>query len=275
MGFGDRIELSSALKRIRLWASGLDPTRPDAQHRFASLDLGGLQIVPKTTYDGIEVVVMSTAERLVERARATHTALLCDVLDSLGLREQFLGPALRPLSRPGVAAGWAHTLSTQPARSINPEKPYEDLLGALDNMPVESMVVISGGYDSKAGLWGELLSIAADVRGGAGAVVDGLVRDLDRIQGIEFAVHGRGASPVDSRGRVDFVRSGKIEIGGCSITDGDLVVADEMGVVVVPLAMVNDVLTAAETKARGEGTVRDELNRGRSIVEVFERHGIL
>ena len=97
--------------------------------------------------------------------------------------------------------------------------------------------------------WGELLSTAAKARGGRGAVVDGLVRDVRKIEQLGFPVFARGIKPVDSKGRgmvIDY--NVPVDCAGVLVSPGDLVVADYDGVIVVPAEVVPEVICMATEK---------------------------
>jgi len=86
----------------------------------------------------------------------------------------------------------------------------------------------------------------------------------------------RGLSPYDSLGRLDGKRRDiSIKCGGVQVCPGDLVYADVDGIVVVPQDIADQVIEKAWHKVRGEDKVREELRSGKSVVETFEKYGIL
>lgn len=210
-------------------------------------------------------------ERLL---RSLGTALVCDVLDSLGCRTSFLGPRLAPMWRSGPLAGPAFTIECRPAADV-PGEPYGVLFQALASHRDGSVLVIKGG-DAVSGVWGELLSTAALARGLVGAIVDGLTRDVAGIERAGFPVWATGTSPLDSAGRQDFATFGEpLEIGGTRIATGDWIVADDLGVACIPAGHLDTVIDRGLVKMAGESTVRDELAAGEDLGAVFRRHGIL
>ena len=123
---------------------------------------------------------------------------------------------------------------------------------------------------------GELLSTAARARGAAGAVMDGLTRDIRAIRGMKFPVFAGGIGPLDSKGRGKVMAVDvPVEVAGALVAPGDLVFGDADGVVVVPRAVEDQVVAAALAKVAGENATRDALARGEKLAEVFKRHGIL
>ncbi len=93
---------------------------------------------------------------------------------------------------------------------------------------------------------------------------------------MDFPVFGIGATPADSLGRIDVVNIGEpIEIDGVAAHNGDLILGDLDGVVIIPSEVAEEALRCAREKIAGENTVREELASGAPVAEVFRRHGIL
>jgi regulator of RNase E activity RraA len=212
--------------------------------------------------------------QLADRLRNLHPALICDVLDGLGFRDSGLGPSIQPLRPEVQVAGRAFTLRWERVDRM-PEEPYKKLLEAYEHMQPGDVLVMEAGEQTSA-MWGELLSVAASVRGVTGAVMDGLVRDIEQILEVGFPVFATGASPLDSAGRQEVVEcQTTIRCGNATIRPGDWVFGDLQGVALIPQELLEQAVVLAEEKDRGESTVRDELLSGDDIGEVFGRHGIL
>src|ERR1700760_2599355 len=170
-----------------------------------------------------------------------YTAVISDSLDELGYRNQALREFMRPLSPNDRFVGWARTFSYVDIYHI-PENPYAMEIAALDSILPGEVVVVSTAGSVQNAPWGELLSTAARARGARGAVIDGLVRDVKKIDELGFPVFARGIKPVDSKGRglvLDY--NVPVECGGVIVNPGDLVFADYDGVVVIPGAVVHEV----------------------------------
>jgi len=213
-------------------------------------------------------------QELVERLRPLHTALLADVLDKLGHRSSFLGFEIHQITKGRTIAGSALPLKAQPVERSDGH-PYRLLLSAYSGMTKHDVVVIAS-TDRESGVWGELLGVAALARGAAGAVVDGLVRDIDQVRALDMPVYGRGASPLDSAGRQEVTAVGEpVQVGDATIRRGDLIFGDTMGVIVIPREVARTAIEHAEEKLRAESTVRGELERGDDPSVVFDRYGIL
>ncbi len=204
-----------------------------------------------------------------------YAAVLADVLDALGLREQVIGLPFQCLSGAPVLVGRAKTTLWEEIDRIDP-RPYELELQAVDACRPDEIFVAAAAGSTRSGIWGELLSTAARHRGCVGAIVDGAVRDVAQMNAMGFTVFARGACPRDSlhRQRVTAVDV-DVMIGGVRVTPGDLMLADVDGVVVVPQAVERKALAKAWEKVTAENRVRDEIRAGMKAGDVFRKYGVL
>lgn len=146
----------------------------------------------------------------------------------------------------------------------------------LDSITPGTVSVWSCGSNSECAHWGEIMSTAARQRGCHGAVIDGGVRDVDFINAMNYPVFARFKCSASSVGRWDISEyQVAIEIGQVVIHPGDFVFGDTDGVVIVPKAMILDVLEAAENVYQREGCMREELRRGVPIEEAYRKYGSL
>jgi 4-hydroxy-4-methyl-2-oxoglutarate aldolase len=211
----------------------------------------------------------------VQVASALTSAIVSDSLDSLGLRAQVMTPDLSPLLGGSRAAGRARTIQFAPTET-DPADPYGDAMGFIDGLVAGSVAVIATGGDPRTAYWGELFSASAKGHGAVGAVCDGPVRDVAKIRALGFDVFASGSRPVDFRGRMRVVCSGEpVRCGGVVVEPGDLVIADDDGVVVVPAAVEVAALARAVARATAERSVLAELLDGASLREVWERWHVL
>ena len=124
--------------------------------------------------------------------------------------------------------------------------------------------------------WGELTSMAAQGAGAVGFVTDGLIRDLPQVERLGFGMYARGMTPRDINGRAEVVRLGEpVVIDGILISPGDLIVGDEDGVVVVPLAVAREVVERALAKAGDEASFHAAVGRGLPVMDALTRFDIL
>ena len=209
---------------------------------------------------------------------ALSSAVLSDVMDSLGLVRRALKPFVRPIDDALVMVGRARTGLYMPAYSLREgENPYEVEIALVDDLQAQDVVVLAcNGPTERIAPWGELLSTAAQARGATGCLTDGLVRDVKQIRAMGFAVFHGGIGPIDTKGRARMVdRDVPVECAGVAIGPGDIVFGDIDGVVVIPKAHEHEVVEKAIAKVLGENNTRDALRRGEPLAQVFQRFGIL
>ena len=214
-----------------------------------------------------------------ERIVATlYSAVLSDVMDGLGLTNQALKPFVRPLDEQLVLFGRARTGLYMPRYQALPgEDPYDVEIALVDDLqPGDVAVFACNGPTDRIAPWGELLSTAAQVRGAAGCVTDGLVRDVKPIRAMGFPVFHGGIGPLDSKGRGKMMEMDcKVVCAGVELAAGDYVFGDADGVVIIPAAAAEEAIAKALEKVAAENRTRDELLAGRTLRDVFDSFGVL
>ena len=211
------------------------------------------------------------------RRHRVPTAVLSDVLDGLGRRDQALAPGIRPLDLALDVVGRARTGLYMPVFHVEPGvNPYDLEIRLIDDLKPDEVVVLACGDAGRIAPWGELLSTACIARGAAGCVTDGLVRDIRQITELKFPVFHGGIAPLDSKGRGRVMAIDvPIECAGTVVRPGDIVVGDADGVVVIPRDLEDEVLRLAVEKVSGENATRAALLAGEPLASVFARLGIL
>lgn len=208
-------------------------------------------------------------------ARELYVSVVSDVLDSLGYREQAMDATIRPIYRDAIVVGRAHTvLSTDVYRM--PEDAYSAEIAAIDSLQPNDVLVAATNKSVRTCFWGELLSTAARARGARGAVIDGHVRDVRRIEQMDFPVFATGLRPVDSAGRGLVIAHGvPVACGGVLVHPGEIIFGDSDGLVVIPRAVEEAAITRAREKVAGENRARADLARGDLLRAVYDRYGVL
>ena len=162
-------------------------------------------------------------------------------MDQIGVRNQAMREYLRPVYPCKPFCGWARTIACSDVYHIPPD-PYAMEIEAIDSILPDEVVVVSTQQSKRNAPWGELLSTAAKARGARGAVIDGLVRDVRKIEQLGFPVLAAGIKPVDSMGRgIVTGYNVPVECGEVLVNPGDFVFADFDGIVAVPKASVQEV----------------------------------
>lgn len=212
---------------------------------------------------------------LAKMRECFYSAVVCDALDAVGLKNQSPRVPLKPQTVQGVLIGRAKTTLWADMAHEDPS-PYELELLAVDAARPDDVIIAAAGGTMRSGLWGELLSTAARRSGCVGVIVDGAVRDVARMRQMGFPVWARGTSLYDSKDRNRVIDVDvPVEIDGVTFSPGDLVVADEDGIVVVPRRVEDEVVRRAWEKVHAENVVRDAIAGGMTARDVFKKYGVL
>lgn len=204
--------------------------------------------------------------KLLERLAALDTNTISDALDFLGLPGATFG--IRPLWNCPKIVGKASTIQVAPKAD---RKPTVHMLTPVI-AEVESddrILVIAGGLEGIS-CWGDIVANAAKMKKIRGTVIDGMSRDIDGSEAIDYPVFGRGVTMISARNRLIQTGSGEaITFAGVVVNQDDLVIADRCGTVFVPAGKAEEVIELAEKiNARQEAMVKAVCN-GRSVAEVM------
>ena len=204
-----------------------------------------------------------------------YSAVVCDALDALGYRHQSPRVQLRPYTVDGILVGRCKTTLWADMYHVDP-KPYELELQAVDECQADDVLIAAAAGSMHSGIWGELLSTAASNQGCVGAIVDGGIRDVRKMKEMGFAVYARGTCIYDSQNRQRVVDINvPVEIDGVNFAPGDLVFADDDGVVVVPQEIEETAIKNAWEKVHAENITRDAIRDGMKATEAYEKYGVL
>ena len=195
----------------------------------------------------------------IEIYRGFRTALLGHVID-----EGFVDEKVRPLVRGVHVVGTAITVRLSDG-DLDPIVPAVDML-----QPGDVLVIDHGGREALA-CWGELTSLAAKRRGCIGVIVDGAVANLAEIEGHGLPTFARGVAALGGRRLSD---GGGINVpvqcGGVAVHPGDLVLADDDGVVIVPPPRLDDVYALARPLLERAPLARAWIEHGGLLGEISD-----
>jgi len=178
------------------------------------------------------------------------------------LEEGFVDPAIRAMVTPAKIVGRAITVRITPPDSVLVHKVTE-LLEPGD------VVVIDTGGDTRHAPVGEMVALAAKERGAAGIVIDGVCTDIVEIRQMQFPVFARGTSVLTTK--LHGLNSGGINIpvscGGVVVNPGDVVLADDNGVLILHPDVAASVVERARASDSREPETRTYLRQGGSLPE--------
>jgi len=204
-----------------------------------------------------------------------NAAVISDIVDSLGAREQAMRADIRPVYQGAIVVGRAYTVITADIFKII-DDPYGGEIEAVDSLKPNDVMVVCTHRSTRTCFWGELLSTAARARGARGIVVDGYTRDVAQITAMKFPTFATGISMVDSAGRSVVIDHGcPVNCGDVLVNTGDIVFGDIDGVVVIPKELEKEVIPLALEKVGKENLVRDELLKGAMLRDAYDKYKVL
>jgi 4-hydroxy-4-methyl-2-oxoglutarate aldolase len=196
------------------------------------------------------------------------TCNISDALDRLKLNGAARG--ILPLW-PGCrkVAGRAMTIRLV---KEGPVSAVHGTLRAITEAQPGAIMVVDHGGQTDVNSWGGIAAFTAAQRGLVGVVIDGVTRDVDEMKSLGFSAYAKGIIQQSIRGRCSFGGHGEeIRLAGVRVRAGDIVVADDNGVVVVPQDRLDETLAAAQECLADEERIRDWIASGVDPVEAHER----
>lgn len=209
-------------------------------------------------------------EKYRARFEKLSTTNVSDALDALDCRGATYG--IRPMMPSwGKMVGRAVTMKMT-ASGLTKGKTHLGVK-AIEAAQKGDVIVIDNGGRLDTSCWGGILANGAKMKGVSAVAIDGACRDLDDCVDIDFPVYARGTVVATARGRVmEEATNVMIQFGGVQVRPGDVVMGDRSGVVIVPLEVVDEVLTKAEQLYEKEENMIAEIRGGASMLEVDTKY---
>ncbi|MFP3967381.1 RraA family protein [Actinomadura fulvescens] len=204
---------------------------------------------------------------LLSRFAAVGSAAVSDALDRLGLPSGVGG--IRPVWGPSAVVGFAVTVGLEP-RTDGPSGAHIATT-AVEISDDQSVIVVDNQGRTDVSCWGGILSLGAVQRGVRGVVADGVCRDVAEARELGFPVFSRGSIPATARGRLRQRSAGEpVGVAGLTVEQGDVIVADETGLVVVPRVRAEEVAEIATAIVARERAIADEVRAGAPLSQAMD-----
>jgi len=211
-------------------------------------------------------------QTLVEAFKEVATASVADAVDKLAGKRGYMDQRIKPRINDKKVVGQAVTVLEGPTTEFVPPQHALDLIDSAD---AGSVMVIGINAQADVAVWGGLMTAGAYARNFAGAILDGGVRDVTEIRrDYGFPVYARSVSPGTTLGRFKTLGANvPVVCGGVEVNPGDIIVADIDGVVVVPIALAEEVLLMAQEIDRRELEQAKLIVQARSLKEGLAKYG--
>jgi 4-hydroxy-4-methyl-2-oxoglutarate aldolase len=207
------------------------------------------------------------ADKNVERAAKLDTTAISDAMDRLGIAGQCLN--IKPLDPRFRLTGRAFTILYGPAGS-----PPGTVGDYIEDVPPGGVVVLDNGGRENATVWGDILTWVANRRGVAGTVIDGACRDTHLARELGYPIYSRSYSMRTGKDRIQVeAMGGPVNIGDARVHQGDILRGDGDGVVAIPQAHEDAILTNAEQIDAAESEIRRLVNEGNTLTEARKQLG--
>lgn len=200
---------------------------------------------------------------LLDEIAALPVADLHESLGAIEGRRRLMSPRMRPVGTSQRAAGQAVTAYNYPGDNLM-------IHAALDVAQRGDMLVLVNGGVPQGVLWGDVAATYAMLKGIAGVVADGPVRDTDALRRMGFHAWTTIVSPSHAEKRGPGSVNIPVVCDGVTVMPGDIVAADDDGVLVIPVRLARETIARARKRNDFERDTRQHLKNGRTLMDVLD-----
>ncbi len=208
----------------------------------------------------------SIANTALTTLASLDTNTVSDALDFMRLPGATYG--LRPLWNCPKIIGRASTIQLGPKTGTAPT--VHLISPVIASVTTDDRILVITGGTEGISCWGDILANAAKMKGIRGSVIDGMSRDIEGSESIDYPVYGRGLTMISARNRLVQIASGTpIVVAGVTVYEDDYVIADRCGTVFVPAAKIDEVLALAQRIASRQDGMVQAVRAGQSVEDVM------
>lgn len=207
-----------------------------------------------------------SVKKYVDAFMKLGTPTVSDAMDKLSIRCGCQG--LMPIVQGKKFVGPAFTVKFIPVGTIKTKAG-----DFIDDVKEGEVIVIDNGGRTYCTVWGDILTNMAVHKKIAGTVIDGVCRDVDGIRHMDYPIYSKGHFMVTGKDRVA-LQGVNIPVSICDIVvnPGDLIMADQSGVLVIPKDRLDDVLNTALLIDETESRIIDAITNGSSLFDARQKY---
>ncbi|WP_188408958.1 4-carboxy-4-hydroxy-2-oxoadipate aldolase/oxaloacetate decarboxylase [Agaricicola taiwanensis] len=209
-------------------------------------------------YATIKAHTRRTPSDVLAKFEEIWTSTLCD---SMG-RHGVMNPDIKPIYEGARFIGSALTVSNYPNDNITTHK-------AILMAQPGDILVIDEGAEARVGSFGHNMSLQARARGVVGLVTSGCIRDVRLLREEKFPVFSRGVNPRSAQKNTPGSINVPVTVGGIVVAPGDVIVADDDGVAVIPFERVAEILDIAQKRMEMEYQQAADIRAGKKPLEIL------
>ncbi len=228
---------------------------------IASFSIKKNHLKKNTLNDGLDM------NEQLQKLYPFSSAELSDALDSCGIEGALLN--IKPLSPGMKLIGPAYTV--QYKSNEKKESEFKNAANYIDSIPAKSVIVIDNNGRSDCTVWGDILTQVAIQKDIAGTVVYGAVRDIEAIQATTYPVYSTAVYMRSGKNRVHKANEQcPLTINEVTIRSGDIIFADDNGVLVIPSDSVSEIINKANTIKLTENNIKAAIRSGSTLEQARE-----
>jgi len=202
------------------------------------------------------------------------TALISDILDEEGFRNQMLPIDIKPNFPEAKIFGKAKIMSLKPIKEGESYQEVYKGLYFLESLDKGDVIIVANGFKDYA-FFGEIMSTLSKVRGIEGTIVEGCTRDKAMTTKMRYPVFAKDniARDIKKRGIVDKVDVNSVKIGEVLVRKGDYVFGDIDGIIIIPAEIKDHIIEKAIKVAEIESQIKKSINEGNSVKDIRGKFG--
>ncbi|MDR7419892.1 MAG: RraA family protein [Armatimonadota bacterium] len=200
----------------------------------------------------------------VDRLRGASPAWVSDAQGAA----QTMDAGIKPVWPGARVVGPAYTARCYPGSIVTVHK-------ALLEAPAGAVIVADNSGEVSGALFGELMATEATARRLAGVVIDGAVRDADGLAALRFPAFARAVTPRVGTNRRVGATQVEVVCGGVVVHPGDVIVAAQDGVAVIPRARLTEVLQAVAAVEQKEADIRRRMDQGERLADILGMRALI